>query len=391
MKDLELKDLTPFTVFLGANGSGKSTVFDVMAFLSECFTSGLRRAWEKRNRFKELRTRGSNGPIIIELKYREMEKTPLITYHLAIDEGAGGPFVAEEILQWRRGRRGKPFRILDFKKGRGSVVTGEMPDIEDERVDETLDSPETLAVSTLGQLARNPRVMALRRFITSWHLSYLSADSTRGKPEAGAQEHLSSTGDNLPNVIQYLREQHPERLDIIMQALRRRVPRLEKVDARILDDGRLLLEIKDAPFDKPVLSKYTSDGTLKMLSYMTLLNDPDPPQLIGIEEPENYLYPTLLDSLAEEFRTASQRSQILVTTHSPYFVNNLHPEEVWILYRGEDGYTKAKRASDMRGIPEFMEAGGKLGQLWMEHHFDVGYPIAGLLRQDEADPKRACN
>ena len=57
LHDLELKNITPLTVLLGPNGSGKSTVFDVFAFLSECFTVGLRKAWDKRGRFKELRTR----------------------------------------------------------------------------------------------------------------------------------------------------------------------------------------------------------------------------------------------------------------------------------------------------------------------------------------------
>jgi predicted ATPase len=71
LKSLELKGLTPLTVFLGPNGSGKSTVFDVFAFLAECFQSGLRKAWDKRGRFKELRTRGAEGLITFEIKYRE--------------------------------------------------------------------------------------------------------------------------------------------------------------------------------------------------------------------------------------------------------------------------------------------------------------------------------
>src|SRR4030043_761412 len=86
LHNLELKGITPFTVFLGPNGSGKSTIFDVFAFLSECFTSGLRRAWDKRGRFKELRTRGAGGPIVIGLKYRERPELPVVTYHLTIDE-----------------------------------------------------------------------------------------------------------------------------------------------------------------------------------------------------------------------------------------------------------------------------------------------------------------
>ncbi len=167
LKDLELKGITPLTAFLGPNGSGKSTIFDVFAFLSECFSAGLRKAWDRRGRFRELRTRGQQGPIVIELKYRERPapepKSPLITYHLAIDEGPRGPHVVEEWLQWRRQEYGRPFRFLDFHNGSGSVVTGEMPDEQDRRVEERLASPEVLAVNTLGQLAKHPRVTALRR------------------------------------------------------------------------------------------------------------------------------------------------------------------------------------------------------------------------------------
>jgi len=286
--------------------------------------------------------------------------------------------VAREFLRWKRKHPAAPFNFLDFGRetpGTGEVVTGDMPDEDDTRTEEKLDSRELLAVNTLGQLAKHPRVGALRRFITGWYLSYLSADSTRGVPEAGPQERLSTTGDNLPNVVQYLKEGHEERLKMILRKLAQRVPRLEKVDASVMPDGRLLLQVKDAPFEKPVMAKFASDGTLKMLAYLTLLHDPEPPQLIGIEEPENQLHPRLLPELAEECRAASAASQLMVTTHSPFLVNALRPREIWVLYRTEDGFTQARRASEMKGITEFMEHGALLGQLWMEGHFEVGDPL----------------
>ena len=375
LRDLQLRKLAPLTVFLGPNGSGKSTIFDVFAFLSECFSVGLRKAWDKRGRFKELRTRGSDGPIVFRLKYREKPRSPLITYHLAIDESHKGPYVAEEWLQWKRGQRGRPFHFLEFREGAGQVVTGEMPDEQDQRVEEQLSSPEMIAVNTLGQLAKHPRVNALRQFITGWYLSYLTADNARVVAEAGPQERLSASGDNLPNVVQYLKEQHEERLEEVLKTLSSRVPQLERIDAELMADGRLLLQIKDAPFERPMLAKFVSDGTLKMLSYLTVLYDPEPPQLIGIEEPENHLHPRLLPELAEECRIASARSQLTVTTHSPFFVNGLRPEELWVLFRDERGYTQARRSADMRGIIEFMDQGAQLGHLWMEGHFEVGDPL----------------
>lgn len=375
LHNLELKNIQPLTVFVGPNGSGKSTIFDVFAFLSESFTSGLRRAWDKRGRFRELRTRGADGPITFELKYRERPDSPLITYHLSIEEDRNSPVVAEEWLQWRRQQNGKPFRFLDFKYGSGQVVTGEMPDEQDERREETLDSPDVLAVNTLGQFARHPRVSALRRFITGWYLSYLTAESARGAPEAGPQERLSLTGDNLPNVVQYLKERQPERLAQILKVLSRRVPHLESVDAEFLADGRLLLRIKDAPFNEPILARFASDGTLKMLSYLTVLYDPNPPQLVGIEEPENHLHPRLLAELAEECRAASGRTQLMVSTHSPFFVNGLRPQETWILYRDERGFTQARCAAGLPGVRQFIQEGALLGDLWAEGYFGVGDPL----------------
>jgi len=371
LKSLELKNLTALTVFLGPNGSGKSTLFDVFAFLSECFSIGLRQAWDKRGRFRELRTRGSMGPLKFILKYREKPNSPLITYYIAINETTRGPVVEAEWLQ----QGSKPFRFLDFRLGEGFVLSGEAPFVTDIRMTEKLESAEMLAVNTLGQFAKHPRLSALRRFISTWHLSYLTADNTRGIPDAGPQEYLSQTGDNLPNVIQYFREQYPQRLDNIIDRLRRNVPRIERVETDILTDGRLLLRVKDAPFEQPVLAKYVSDGTLKMLAYLMLLHNPEPLQFIGIEEPENHLHPRLLAELCEECRNATAQTQFMVTTHSPFFVNGLRPEELWVLYRDELGLTQARRASDMLGIKEFIAAGALLGQLWIEGYFEVGDPL----------------
>ncbi|HKO56598.1 MAG TPA: AAA family ATPase [Thermoanaerobaculia bacterium] len=375
LKHLELRDIRPLTVLLGANGSGKSTVFDVFNFLSECFQFGLRHAWDRRGRARELRTRGQDGPIVIELKYRERPDLPAITYHLAIDEGSRGPVVAEEWLQWRRGSRGRPFKFLDYREGQGSATSGDMPDEEDRRIETPLRAPDVLAVNTLGQFAAHPRVAALREFITDWYVSYLSTDDTRNQPEAGPEERLSKTGDNLANVVQFLKERHPERLEEVFRTLRRRVPRLDRVMADVMPDGRLLLQIKDAPFEQPVLSRFASDGTLKMLAYLVVLYDPNPPRFIGIEEPENYLHPRLLPELAEECRAATSRSQLLVTSHSPFFLNSMRPDEVRVLYRNEEGFTEAVRAADIRGVREFIDAGALIGHLWLEGHLGVGDPL----------------
>lgn len=378
LQNIFLEDLKPMTVLLGPNGSGKSTIFDVFDFLSESFQQGLRHAWDRRGRGRELKSRGVEGPIVLQIQYREQADTPIMTYRLAIDDGAKGPEVVEEWLQWRRGRSEQPFRFLDFRRGVGKAVSGEQPDQDDVRQETKLSSPDLIAVNALGQFSEHPRVAALRDFITDWYVSYLSIDQTRNQPEAGPQERLSKGGENLANVVQYLKERHADRLEKIFSVLRKRIPRLERVDADPMPDGRLLLQVKDAPFAKPVLSKYASDGTLKMLAYLTLLYDPEPPLFIGIEEPENFLHPRLLPELAEECRAAAERCQLLITSHSPFLLNAMRPEEVRVLYRNEHGFTQAVRASDIPGIPDLVSAGGSLGYLWMEGHFGLGDPLVNL-------------
>ena len=286
-------------------------------------------------------------------------------------------------MQWKRSRYGRPFRFLDYREGIGQAIRGELPDEQDKTVEFPLSSSDLLAVNALGQFAEHPRVVALRQFITGWHVSYLSADSTRGQPEAGPQDQISKTGDNLANVIQYLAERHPERLDIIFRILGNHVPRVERVIADTMPDGRLLLQVKDAPFDSPVLAKFASDGTLKMLAYLVLLHAPAPPPFIGIEEPENFLHPRLLPELAEECRGTSQHTQLLVTTHSPFFLNSLRPTEVRVLWRDQHGYTQSRPTGDLLGVTEFMEEGALLGDLWMEGQFGVGDPLVA-----EGEPTR---
>lgn len=374
LHSVELRDITPLTVLLGPNGSGKSTVFDVLAFLAECLEFGLRKAWDRRGRARELKTRGGDGPLSVEIRYRE-EGYPPITYHLAVDERHGVPVVVEEWLRWTRGKGGKPFRFLDYKEGIGQAISGELPDEQDLRVPLPLQAPDLLAVNTLGQLADHPRVASLREFITGWHVSYLAADSARGQPTAGPEEHLSRGGDNLANVIQFLAERHPERLQQIFARLQGRIPRIERVVAQEMADGRLLLQIKDAPFSEPILARFASDGTLKMLAYLVLLHDPDPPPFIGIEEPENFLHPRLLEGLAEECRNASVATQLMVTTHSPFFLNAIRPKEVRVLWRDEAGHTQVVRVSELPEVMAFVEEGALLGHLWMEGHLGVGDPL----------------
>jgi len=373
LRDVTLKDLTPFTVLLGANGSGKSTVFDVFAFLHEAFTDGLRRAWDKRNRMAGIRSIGQSGPVTFELKYPAPleEQVRVVTYTLKVDEERGAPIIVDERLTWSTSPgSGRPRDIIRFSRGSGTW----WDESGHESNPEELAGPDILAVSALGQFRSHPRVTYLREFVSGWYLSYISAESSRTTPEAGPRRRLSQNGDNLPNVIQYLEENHPDRLSEIFRVLGQRVPQLEKIEAEHLADGRLLLLLKDRAFQDPILARFASDGTLKLLAYLTVLMDPEPPPVFGIEEPENQLHPKLLPVLAEEIRAVSSKSQVFVTTHSPEFVSALRPKELWMIGRAEDGYARVSRASDNDLVKSMVEAGATLGDLWSEGYLEAADP-----------------
>lgn len=397
--------LTPMTAVIGRNGVGKSTLFDAFGFLADALKVGVEEACDLRARggFERIRTQGQTEPIEFEVYYRENIDARPITYELAIDlDQSGRPYVLRERLRQRRKNqtRGRPYSFLVLNNGTGIAWKGET---EGRRIDETesgfdvgqlieqiraepeseesresevveLDDKRKLGIATLGALRQHPRISAFRRFIEGWYLSYFTPDAARSLPMAGPQQHLNVHGDNIGNVVQFMEREHRQKFQGILDRIVSKIPGIEKIDTVKTADGRLLLRFNDRGFKDPFYSQQMSDGTLKVFAYMLLLEDPNPPPFLCVEEPENGLYHKLLESLAKEFRdhatSKKSNSQIFVTTHQPYFVDALEPEEVWILDKGEDGFSIVRHASDSHLIKSMVAQGLPLGGLWYSDYLD---------------------
>ncbi|WP_348754258.1 AAA family ATPase [uncultured Aquincola sp.] len=379
-RDVQMKDIPRFCVLVGANGTGKSTLFAVFAFLRDAMagnvTTALARLGGSRG-FQEVRSRGASGPIEIELKIRTTladGHARRITYELHVDERDGRPVVAREVLRYNRGNRGgRPWKFLDFAYGTGAAVTNELEGVADEsqlmRETQTLKSPDILAIKGLAQFERFPAVVALGNLIENWHLSDFHISRARPEAEAGFADHLSREGENLSLVVEYLHRQHPQVFRGILDRLKHRVPGISHVEAKTTEEGRVLLKFSDGAFEDPFLARFVSDGTIKMLAYLVLLYDPQPHPLLCVEEPENQLYPTLLWDLAEEFRSYADRGgQVFVSTHSPDFLNAVKLDEVFWLGK-VDGYTQVHRAADDAQLAAYMAHGDRMGYLWKEGLF----------------------
>ncbi|MCI0512952.1 AAA family ATPase [candidate division KSB1 bacterium] len=372
--------LPPLSCFIGPNGCGKSSLLDAFGFLSDCLREGVEAACDKQQRggFDRLRTQGIMEPIHFDLYYRESPIARPISYSFEIGESRGIPIVLSEHLRQRRKgqKHGQPFTFLRLENSSGVVWTGESTEAEEGATKQeiNLEDHTRLGITTLGQLSEHPRIVGLRAYIESWYLSYFIPDAARRFPPAGAQKHLDRTGENLGNVVQYLERNHNLRFAEILARIRKRIPGIEKIEWERSKDGRLLLKFNERGYQDPFFQQNMSDGTLKMFAYLLLLEDPDPPAFIGIEEPENGLYHRLVEQLAREFRRYAEQSkgtiQVLITTHSPQFVDALSPEQVWLMEKDENGFTQVKRTADMPIIKALDEEGIPLGSLWYSNHLE---------------------
>ena len=290
---------------IGENGSGKSSLLDALGFLGDCLAEGAEAACDKAHRggFEQIRTKGSTEPIKFEVRFKETTTSRPISYslHIACDDQGRAQVVYERLRQRRKGQSyGQPFSFLELANGEGyawsgtegfepGTGSGDLPTVQSEgseRVPVRMKDRQVLGIATLGTLANHERVAAFREFLTGWYLSYFVPELARKPNQAGADPHLDRTGENLSRYLQFIERRNPDGFIQALSRISSKIPGVLEIKPKTESDRRLLLEFKVEGFASPFYQQDMSDGTLKMLAYLLLMEDPNPAPLIGIEEPE---------------------------------------------------------------------------------------------------------
>lgn len=326
-------------------------------------------------------SQGATEPISFELYYRESSNTRPITYELEIDlDRLGRPYVKRERLRQRVKSHGWPRSFMYLQEGNGYAFEGNDDGGQDDdgniigkKVEVQLSDIRRPGIVTLGAMKQYSRIEKFLNFLRSWYLCYFSPDAARRIQTAAPQSYLDRIGSNINNVAQYMYRENKKEFEKVLQEIQSKLPGIKKIEPQKFENGQMMLRFYEKGFKEPFYSQRMSDGTLKLFAYYLLLHEKNPRQLVFIEEPENGLYHHYLGELAEEMKKGAGNGfskQLFITTHSPFFVNSLGPEDVWVLTKGEDGYSNIKRASEFKFVKELAEEGVAVGDMWYSKYFE---------------------
>ncbi|MCK5848004.1 MAG: AAA family ATPase [Caldisericia bacterium] len=355
LKHVILQNLKPFTVILGKNGSGKTSILETLDFLSTSIQSGLVETCKKRNGLKELTTKDGSKSISITVHLYDDVSNEKIGYTVSISEKNENPYIEKEVLFIPGGRI-----IMKFENGSGYIET------ENSREEEVLFSEDIFAIGIYGSISKFNYAETVYSFFKNIRTYDLNIESLRNVLVLKLEENLERNGENLANVLYQCKKNNPELYKTIIEKLQHHIPSLETIETKQNENLSNQVYMIDKGFKEPINRNYISSGTLKMLAYYLLLTKPSDLSLMGIEEPENGIYPAFISELAEACRITSENLQVFVTTHSPYFVNNMEPNEVWLCTRDKSGFSNCVNVSEIEGIETYIKKGAKLGHLWTE-------------------------
>jgi predicted ATPase len=344
-------ELTPFTLFAGDSETGKSTILDAFAFLADCLNLDVNEALRRRGGFEAVRYFGEEGPISIGIVYRPCAEQRSLTYmlNIGIDKKSNHPFVETEAIVYRDHQpNSQPQPVLLFKNGSNRVrhvqpwvgVSGSSL----AQIKET--NNLHLGLAALAEFEDLPDIPLFKLYLDKFFVShYIASNAAKLSPP---QFKMASEG-NLAHDLKRFKEKHPTEFDAVWDIMTKKLPGVEKAHFELSDTGRLVLSFNMTGHNTPVYPAQLGEGTLRLLSHLTLLEDPIPTPLLGIEEPAAFMgysqIVVFVELLQRHIRELGG-TQFFATTNSSTLIDQMDPTEVWFLVRDNNGMIQASRGLD---------------------------------------------
>jgi predicted ATPase len=316
-KDVEL-ELDKFNVLIGPNASGKSNLLDCLAFISEIAQENIFECLTRRGGYERVVFGGEKGNIELTINFM-LDNEPS-KYFISVSE---------------KGRNKETLNV------------GIKVEIDDQEV---ALNPWTATISNQSSKTRE--------YLTTWRSYNFMTSGMRRKDSAKKNLILEKTGRNLAQVLLSLHNERPKTFDRIEDILKQAIPQVDELLTPLTEDGETYVAIRERGFDSPFDYFQVSDGTLKLLAYITAIAS-EGAKVVCFEEPENFIHPRLFELLVEVLKKSDK--QIILSTHSPYLVDLVEPEDV-IIVEKKDNETVAIRIKEADRLREHLKELG-LGEL----------------------------
>lgn len=355
-------EMNALNVFIGANASGKSAILDALRFLSEAVGErDFRGPVLSRGGMVNLAWKGEPADRIgLLAEFADGDAT--FDWDVRIDR-IGYGFAVAETVHIRRSDS-PPERLLESADGAGWWRSG-----EEGRQVNLKQSSSACALAAASVDGSFP-ARAIADFVSGWEFFDPSPFLLRrdwGNLESGK---LDPYGRNLGETLFTLKRSSPQVFEKIRVATESMLGLPSHIETRA-DEDRFYFVQKEPGLEYPVNQMGVSSGTLRTLALMTALHGKRDASLVGIEEPENYIHPTALQSFADYALDSRERTQLAITTHSPLLLDFLDvPAAVRVVRRDENGGTIVEPASNTNRIRKALEESGfRLGEFYQTTGF----------------------
>jgi predicted ATPase len=353
-------DLCPLTVMIGANGAGKTSLLDVLSLLANSAQGKLNASISDLSGLPSVLTYDRATDLVLRISAEVPDHEPLM-YSLTLRPQGAAYDIALEALSQQQRPQPPPFHYIvsthfDVRYYESDVGKLLRPTWDH--------NPLETSLSQVPKLYREPEDFR-RRLASSTFYHVLNVDprSPIRLPQPMQPAMLPGrNGEELVSCLFNLRETERDRFEAIEDVLRAAFPAFERLDFPPVAAGTLALAWREKGFSKPLYMHQLSEGTLRFLWLATLLASPGLTALTLLDEPEVSLHPALLNLLADLFREASRRTQLVVATHSDTLIRFLKPEEVVVLDSDENGMSTLTRA-DQLDLDEWLKD-YSLDELW---------------------------